>query len=202
MLEFYDRAGHDIREMLLSCFFRGEQCTPEDFKVVSAPAAPAQRHVSPTQGGCLSTCRPSCLLPAWKGPAASSLRGCQGIPPGFRGAGAPQELLLLGAAIRGAPCMGKAPPGSLGLCKARLCTPGWKPHAGNCRVVRRHPWKSRESRGGGRQGPEGALQSLEECRWHGVVPRHGGCVSCWCMDPAHNKAFIPLRLPLPCPAGN
>ncbi|GAB0201446.1 acid-sensing ion channel 1 [Grus japonensis] len=33
MLEFYDRAGHDIREMLLSCFFRGEQCTPEDFKV-------------------------------------------------------------------------------------------------------------------------------------------------------------------------
>ncbi|NXF13738.1 ASIC1 protein, partial [Smithornis capensis] len=39
MLEFYDRAGHDIREMLLSCFFRGEQCTPEDFKVVSAPQA-------------------------------------------------------------------------------------------------------------------------------------------------------------------
>ncbi|NWS46538.1 ASIC1 protein, partial [Probosciger aterrimus] len=34
MLEFYDRAGHDIREMLLSCFFRGEQCSPEDFKVV------------------------------------------------------------------------------------------------------------------------------------------------------------------------
>ncbi|KAM6308073.1 acid-sensing ion channel 1 isoform 2-T2 [Podargus strigoides] len=34
MLEFYDRAGHDIREMLLSCFFRGEQCNPEDFKVV------------------------------------------------------------------------------------------------------------------------------------------------------------------------
>lgn len=39
MLEFYDRAGHDIREMLLSCFFRGEQCTPEDFKVVSDPWA-------------------------------------------------------------------------------------------------------------------------------------------------------------------
>lgn len=39
MLEFYDRAGHDIREMLLSCFFRGEQCSPEDFKVVSAPRA-------------------------------------------------------------------------------------------------------------------------------------------------------------------
>uniref|UniRef100_A0A803XUJ6 Acid sensing ion channel subunit 1 n=1 Tax=Meleagris gallopavo TaxID=9103 RepID=A0A803XUJ6_MELGA len=35
MLEFYDRAGHDIREMLLSCFFRGEQCSPEDFKVVA-----------------------------------------------------------------------------------------------------------------------------------------------------------------------
>ncbi|XP_030410781.1 acid-sensing ion channel 1 isoform X2 [Gopherus evgoodei] len=34
MLEFYDRAGHDIREMLLSCFFRGAECNPEDFKVV------------------------------------------------------------------------------------------------------------------------------------------------------------------------
>ncbi|XP_067385628.1 acid-sensing ion channel 1 isoform X3 [Emydura macquarii macquarii] len=34
MLEFSDRAGHDIREMLLSCFFRGEECNPEDFKVV------------------------------------------------------------------------------------------------------------------------------------------------------------------------
>ncbi|NWW45007.1 ASIC1 protein, partial [Pedionomus torquatus] len=43
MLEFYDRAGHDIREMLLSCFFRGEQCTPEDFKVVSAPRRPGPK---------------------------------------------------------------------------------------------------------------------------------------------------------------
>ncbi|XP_043362337.1 acid-sensing ion channel 1 isoform X2 [Dermochelys coriacea] len=34
MLEFYDRAGHDIREMLLSCSFCGEKCNPEDFKVV------------------------------------------------------------------------------------------------------------------------------------------------------------------------
>uniref|UniRef100_A0ACB8ELC3 Acid-sensing ion channel 1 n=1 Tax=Sphaerodactylus townsendi TaxID=933632 RepID=A0ACB8ELC3_9SAUR len=33
MLEFSDRAGHDIREMLLSCLFRGEPCAPEDFKV-------------------------------------------------------------------------------------------------------------------------------------------------------------------------
>ncbi|KAM6233390.1 acid-sensing ion channel 1 isoform 2-T2 [Porphyrio hochstetteri] len=51
MLEFYDRAGHDIREMLLSCFFRGEPCTPEDFKVVSAPVAPAQCCISPGRGG-------------------------------------------------------------------------------------------------------------------------------------------------------
>lgn len=35
MLEFSDRAGHDIREMLLSCSFRGEPCAAEDFKVVS-----------------------------------------------------------------------------------------------------------------------------------------------------------------------
>ncbi|XP_074990080.1 acid-sensing ion channel 1 isoform X2 [Calonectris borealis] len=42
MLEFYDRAGHDIREMLLSCFFRGEQCTPEDFKV-----APVEKQGEP-----------------------------------------------------------------------------------------------------------------------------------------------------------
>lgn len=35
MREFYDRAGHDIRDMLLSCQFRGEVCSAEDFKVVS-----------------------------------------------------------------------------------------------------------------------------------------------------------------------
>ncbi|XP_066471281.1 acid-sensing ion channel 1 isoform X2 [Tiliqua scincoides] len=34
MLEFSNRAGHDIQEMLLSCLFRGEPCSPEDFKVV------------------------------------------------------------------------------------------------------------------------------------------------------------------------
>ncbi|XP_070127459.1 acid-sensing ion channel 1 isoform X5 [Equus przewalskii] len=34
MREFYDRAGHDIRDMLLSCHFRGEVCSAEDFKVV------------------------------------------------------------------------------------------------------------------------------------------------------------------------
>ncbi|XP_019517856.1 PREDICTED: acid-sensing ion channel 1 isoform X2 [Hipposideros armiger] len=34
MREFYDRAGHDIRDMLLSCQFRGEVCSAEDFKVV------------------------------------------------------------------------------------------------------------------------------------------------------------------------
>ncbi|XP_010224641.1 PREDICTED: acid-sensing ion channel 1-like [Tinamus guttatus] len=46
MLEFYDRAGHDIREMLLSCFFRGEKCSPEDFKVVST------RHSATGSRGC------------------------------------------------------------------------------------------------------------------------------------------------------
>uniref|UniRef100_A0A8C4T1F7 Acid-sensing ion channel 1-like n=1 Tax=Erpetoichthys calabaricus TaxID=27687 RepID=A0A8C4T1F7_ERPCA len=34
MLEFYDRAGHDIRDMLLSCRFRGSVCSAEDFKEV------------------------------------------------------------------------------------------------------------------------------------------------------------------------
>lgn len=59
MLEFYDRAGHDIREMLLSCFFRGEQCAPEDFKVVSAPTAPARQPESPCKEGvCLSVAAP------------------------------------------------------------------------------------------------------------------------------------------------
>ncbi|TTL41551.1 Acid-sensing ion channel 1A [Bagarius yarrelli] len=33
MLEFYNRTGHDIRDMLLSCHFRGKPCRPEDFKV-------------------------------------------------------------------------------------------------------------------------------------------------------------------------
>lgn len=35
MREFYDRTGHDIKDMLLSCFYRGTECSAEDFKVVS-----------------------------------------------------------------------------------------------------------------------------------------------------------------------
>uniref|UniRef100_A0A7M4E7M2 Acid sensing ion channel subunit 1 n=1 Tax=Crocodylus porosus TaxID=8502 RepID=A0A7M4E7M2_CROPO len=48
MLEFYDRAGHDIREMLLSCFFRGEACTPEDFKTYPR----AFQYLKRNQGSC------------------------------------------------------------------------------------------------------------------------------------------------------
>uniref|UniRef100_A0A3B4UY93 Si:dkey-57c15.1 n=2 Tax=Seriola dumerili TaxID=41447 RepID=A0A3B4UY93_SERDU len=33
MREFYDRTGHDIKDMLLSCFYRGMECSAEDFKV-------------------------------------------------------------------------------------------------------------------------------------------------------------------------
>lgn len=106
MLEFYDRAGHDIREMLLSCFFRGEQCTPEDFKVVSAPAAPSQRRKSALRGGCLSACNHSCLLLAQKEQAAAALRGCQGMVLGFRGPGAPEAWVPLSA---GSFCVRKAP---------------------------------------------------------------------------------------------
>ncbi|XP_065788185.1 acid-sensing ion channel 1 isoform X1 [Muntiacus reevesi] len=40
MREFYDRAGHDIRDMLLSCHFRGEVCSAEDFKVVKPNLKP------------------------------------------------------------------------------------------------------------------------------------------------------------------
>ncbi|XP_056121209.1 acid-sensing ion channel 1A [Rhinichthys klamathensis goyatoka] len=34
MWEFYNRTGHDIKDMLLSCQFRGSPCRPEDFSVV------------------------------------------------------------------------------------------------------------------------------------------------------------------------
>ncbi|XP_059399504.1 acid-sensing ion channel 1 isoform X3 [Carassius carassius] len=34
MREFYDRTGHDIKEMLLSCYFRGVECSAEDFSVI------------------------------------------------------------------------------------------------------------------------------------------------------------------------
>ncbi|KAK3536497.1 hypothetical protein QTP86_013822, partial [Hemibagrus guttatus] len=33
MREFYDRTGHDIKDMLLSCYYRGDKCSAEDFKV-------------------------------------------------------------------------------------------------------------------------------------------------------------------------
>lgn len=35
MREFYDRTGHDIKDMLLSCYYRGTECSAEDFTVVS-----------------------------------------------------------------------------------------------------------------------------------------------------------------------
>ncbi|XP_042573563.1 acid-sensing ion channel 1A-like [Cyprinus carpio] len=34
MWDFYNRTGHDIKDMLLSCQFRGWPCRPEDFSVV------------------------------------------------------------------------------------------------------------------------------------------------------------------------
>ncbi|XP_018602229.1 acid-sensing ion channel 1-like [Scleropages formosus] len=37
MREFYDRTGHDIKDMLLSCRYRGVECSAEDFTVGSAP---------------------------------------------------------------------------------------------------------------------------------------------------------------------
>uniref|UniRef100_A0A3B3QWC8 Si:dkey-57c15.1 n=1 Tax=Paramormyrops kingsleyae TaxID=1676925 RepID=A0A3B3QWC8_9TELE len=33
MREFYDRTGHDIKDMLLSCRYRGAECSAEDFSV-------------------------------------------------------------------------------------------------------------------------------------------------------------------------
>nr|XP_020451918.1 acid-sensing ion channel 1-like isoform X2 [Monopterus albus] len=33
MREFYDRTGHEIKDMLLSCSYRGSECSTEDFKV-------------------------------------------------------------------------------------------------------------------------------------------------------------------------
>ncbi|XP_022538088.1 acid-sensing ion channel 1B isoform X2 [Astyanax mexicanus] len=34
MREFYDRTGHDIKDMLLSCYYRGVECSAEDFTVI------------------------------------------------------------------------------------------------------------------------------------------------------------------------
>ncbi|XP_058862570.1 acid-sensing ion channel 2-like [Acipenser ruthenus] len=35
MPEFMERVGHDLKEMMLSCKFKGKVCTHQDFKVVS-----------------------------------------------------------------------------------------------------------------------------------------------------------------------
>lgn len=47
MREFYDRTGHDIKDMLLSCFYRGSECSADNFDVVSQPAPLIK---SPPQG--------------------------------------------------------------------------------------------------------------------------------------------------------
>ncbi|CAM9333673.1 unnamed protein product [Lampetra fluviatilis] len=39
MREFHERTGHELREMLLSCKYRGESCFQEDFQTVSGPPA-------------------------------------------------------------------------------------------------------------------------------------------------------------------
>lgn len=44
MREFYDRTGHDIKDMLLSCFYRGSECSADNFDVVSQPAPLIIRH--------------------------------------------------------------------------------------------------------------------------------------------------------------
>ncbi|XP_068826695.1 acid-sensing ion channel 1 isoform X1 [Capricornis sumatraensis] len=46
MREFYDRAGHDIRDMLLSCHFRGEVCSAEDFKVKPSSVSRERRRLA------------------------------------------------------------------------------------------------------------------------------------------------------------
>uniref|UniRef100_A0A8C6LUL0 Si:dkey-57c15.1 n=2 Tax=Nothobranchius TaxID=28779 RepID=A0A8C6LUL0_NOTFU len=35
MREFYDRTGHDIKDMLLACSYRGSECSAEQFKVLA-----------------------------------------------------------------------------------------------------------------------------------------------------------------------
>ncbi|KAG5836447.1 hypothetical protein ANANG_G00254840 [Anguilla anguilla] len=35
MFEFYDRTGHDIKDMLLACHYRGTECGAENFDVPS-----------------------------------------------------------------------------------------------------------------------------------------------------------------------
>ncbi|XP_041097610.1 acid-sensing ion channel 1-like [Polyodon spathula] len=50
MREFFDRTGHDIREMLLYCRYRGETCSAEDFKAVSLREGRGGRGVARSLG--------------------------------------------------------------------------------------------------------------------------------------------------------
>lgn len=160
---------------------------PRRLQSGECPRGLGQGRGSPRKERVCAPAAPPAAPSARKGPAASSGRGCRGMPPAVRGPGAPQERALLGAAAPG----GQSFPGLFGLCRAGLRPPGWKPRAGGCRVVRRHRGKSGESGGEGRQGPRGAPRCRVPMAQRGVVPRHGGCVSRWCTEPAHNKAFIP-----------
>lgn len=37
LYNFYDRSGHQLEDMMLTCTFRGDDCGPDDFSVVSGP---------------------------------------------------------------------------------------------------------------------------------------------------------------------
>jgi hypothetical protein len=52
MREFYDRTGHEIKDMLLSCYYRGMECSAEDFTVVS-------HHVASGCNSVMLSCLPS-----------------------------------------------------------------------------------------------------------------------------------------------
>lgn len=54
MREFYERAGHELREMLLHCKFHGMNCTPQDFQTVSLllGIAPAKGVLKPWRCRC------------------------------------------------------------------------------------------------------------------------------------------------------
>ncbi|TRY95828.1 hypothetical protein DNTS_022045 [Danionella cerebrum] len=50
MREFYDRTGHDLKDMLLSCYYRGVECSAEDFTVMRITVCIQTLTVAPVGG--------------------------------------------------------------------------------------------------------------------------------------------------------
>ena len=75
MQEFLARVGHDLKDMMLYCKFKGQECNHEDFKTVSMSRCSAFLHSGYMDGGGAGPGQPWMSLAVLRGHCVTST-GC------------------------------------------------------------------------------------------------------------------------------